>query len=60
MKATWEDTIIAESDKTGVIEGNHYLPPDSIKRIFYSKRHPHYLSLEGCGELLPRPDRRQV
>ena len=32
MKATWEDTIIAESDKTVVIEGNHYFPPDSIKR----------------------------
>ena len=27
MKATWEDTIIAESDKTVVVEGNHYFPP---------------------------------
>jgi uncharacterized protein (DUF427 family) len=34
MKATWEDTIIAESDKTVVIEGNHYFPPDSIKHEY--------------------------
>ncbi len=31
MKATWQDTILAESDKTIVIEGNHYFPPNSIK-----------------------------
>jgi hypothetical protein len=31
MKAIWEDTVVAESDKTIIIEGNHYFPPDSIK-----------------------------
>lgn len=29
--ATWNDTIIATSDATIVVEGNHYFPPDSIK-----------------------------
>jgi uncharacterized protein (DUF427 family) len=32
MKATWENTVLAESDKTIVIEGNHYFPPDSLKK----------------------------
>ena len=31
MKAIWEDTIIAESTRTTVVEGNHYFPEDSIK-----------------------------
>jgi len=31
MKANWENTILAESDKTVVVENNHYFPPDSVK-----------------------------
>ena len=34
MKAIWQDTVIAESDDTIVIEGNHYFPPDSVKKEF--------------------------
>jgi len=30
MKAIWNDQIIAESDKTVVVEGNHYFPPESV------------------------------
>lgn len=30
VTATWNDTIIAQSDKTVVVEGNHYFPPDSV------------------------------
>ena len=30
MKAIWKDTIIAESDATVVVEGNHYFPADSV------------------------------
>lgn len=30
MKAIWKDKIIAESDSTVVVEGNHYFPPDSV------------------------------
>lgn len=29
-KAIWNDTVIAESDETVVVEGNHYFPPDSV------------------------------
>ncbi len=32
MKATWNGVTIAESDKTVVVEGNHYFPPDSVNR----------------------------
>lgn len=28
--ATWNDTVIAQSDDTVVVEGNHYFPADSI------------------------------
>lgn len=35
MKAIWNDTVIAESDKTVVVEGNHYFPPESIKKAFF-------------------------
>ncbi len=31
MKAVWNGTVIAESGKTIVVEGNHYFPADSIK-----------------------------
>ncbi len=34
-KATWNNTVIAESDKTIVIEGNHYFPPDAINKEFF-------------------------
>jgi len=29
-RASWNDTVIAESEATVVVEGNHYFPPDSI------------------------------
>lgn len=29
--ATWNGTVIAESDETVVVEGNHYFPPSSVK-----------------------------
>lgn len=30
MKATWNGTVIAESDDTVVVESNHYFPLDSL------------------------------
>ena len=36
MKAIWQDTVIAESDDTVVVEGNHYFPRDSINPEYYS------------------------
>ena len=30
MRAIWNQTTIAETDETIVVEGNHYFPPDSV------------------------------
>jgi uncharacterized protein (DUF427 family) len=35
MKAVWENTLLAESDSTIVVEGNYYFPPESIKPDFF-------------------------
>ena len=37
MKAIWNDTVIAESDDTVVVEGNHYFPSKSIKNEYFHK-----------------------
>ena len=29
-RATWNGNLIAESDDTVVVEGNHYFPPESV------------------------------
>ena len=31
MKAIWNGQVLAESDDTVVVEGNHYFPPDSVE-----------------------------
>jgi uncharacterized protein (DUF427 family) len=41
MKATWENTVLAESDQTIVIEGNHYFPPNSIKKEYFQQSQKH-------------------
>jgi uncharacterized protein (DUF427 family) len=41
MKAIWNDQVIAESDKTVIIEGNHYFPPESIKKEFFEDSSTH-------------------
>lgn len=40
-KAIWNDVVIAESDHTEMVEGNHYFPPNSVKREYFrnSDRH---------------------
>lgn len=40
-QAIWDGVIIAESDDTVVVEGNHYFPVESIKRQYFvdSDRH---------------------
>jgi uncharacterized protein (DUF427 family) len=45
MKAIWNDTVLAESDKTVVVEGNHYFPPEAIRKEFF-KESPHHTE---CG-----------
>ena len=37
MQAIWNDEVIAESDDTVVVEGNHYFPYDSIKKEYFPK-----------------------
>lgn len=32
MKAIWNSEIIAESDETVMVEGNHYFPRSSVKK----------------------------
>ncbi len=34
MKAIWNNQIIAESDKTIIVENNHYFPKDSVNMDF--------------------------
>ena len=41
MKASWENTVIAESDETIVVEGNHYFPPQSIKTEYFKTSATH-------------------
>ena len=41
MKAIWNNTVIAESDNTLVVENNHYFPPDSIKKEFFKSSETH-------------------
>jgi uncharacterized protein (DUF427 family) len=36
MKATWNGVVIAESDDTVVVEGNHYFPESALKRAFFT------------------------
>ncbi|HTW85620.1 MAG TPA: DUF427 domain-containing protein [Candidatus Sulfotelmatobacter sp.] len=41
MKATWNGAVLAESDKTEVVEGNHYFPPDAIKKQYFAPSDTH-------------------
>lgn len=36
-KATWNGTVLAESDSGVVVEGNYYFPPDSLKSEHFEK-----------------------
>lgn len=41
MQAVFNGTVIAESDDTVVVEGNHYFPADSIRPEFFSANQTH-------------------
>ena len=41
MRAVWNNAVLAESDETIVVEGNHYFPPDSIRGEFFSPSDTH-------------------
>ena len=41
MKAIWNGEVLAESDDTIVIEGNHYFPETSLKKEFITESNTH-------------------
>jgi len=63
MKAIWNGAVIAESDDTVVVEGNHYFPETSLDRRYVTfsnhktmcpwKGQAHYYSLMVNGDLNP-------
>ena len=58
-RAIWNDTVIAESDDTVVIEGNHYFPARGRQlEVPEGVEAPIDLPLEGRGELLLDRGRR--
>ena len=53
MKAIWKDVVVAESDDTLVVEGNHYFPGDSLKREYtLSSNHKTMCSWKGQASYL--------
>lgn len=40
-KAIWNGAILAESDRTQVVEGNQYFPPDSINQTYFRESNTH-------------------
>ncbi len=40
-RAIWNGVVIAESDKTEVVEGNHYFPPDTVKMEYFKPSDTH-------------------
>jgi uncharacterized protein (DUF427 family) len=41
MKATWNGAVLAESDNTVVVEGNHYFPAESINKEYFEESSTH-------------------
>ncbi len=60
-KATWNGVVLAESDQTEIVEGNHYFPSESIKKEYLKSSDHHsvcpwkgtasYYNLEVNGEV---------
>ena len=43
--ASWNGTVIAESNQTIVVEGNHYFPPESVHSQYFKSSETH----TSCG-----------
>ena len=41
MKAVWKDVVLADSDDTVVVEGNHYFPAASLHREYFRDSDQH-------------------
>jgi uncharacterized protein (DUF427 family) len=40
-RAIWNGAVIAESDETVIVEGNHYFPPTAVKREYLRESATH-------------------
>lgn len=40
-KAIWNGEVLAESEDTIMVEGNHYFPPESIKEEYFQGSETH-------------------
>jgi uncharacterized protein (DUF427 family) len=41
VRATWKGAVLAESDRTIVVEGNHYFPLDDVNRSMLAESASH-------------------
>ncbi|MEZ5102257.1 MAG: DUF427 domain-containing protein [Thermoleophilia bacterium] len=63
MRAIWNGAVIAESDDTVVVEGNHYFPPEAVDQRYLRPSETHtvcgwkgtasYYTLEVDGQVNP-------
>jgi len=44
-KATWNGAVLAESEHCELVEGNHYFPPDAVRREYLQPSATHTV----CG-----------
>jgi uncharacterized protein (DUF427 family) len=40
-KAIWNGAVLAQSDQTEVVEGNHYFPPDALNKEYFKESNTH-------------------
>ena len=51
MRATWRGAVLAESDDTVVVEGNHYFPADSLaQEHFVDSPHTSFCPWKGTAQ----------
>ncbi len=65
LRAVWNGTVIAETPRTVIVEGNHYFPPESLNRQYVTpsrtrslcvwKGMARYYNLEVDGLTNPMP-----
>jgi uncharacterized protein (DUF427 family) len=41
MRAVWNGKVLAQSEETVVVEGNHYFPPQAVNREFFAPSQTH-------------------
>lgn len=40
-KAIWNGVVLAESNETVIVEGNHYFPPESVNMTYFKPSDTH-------------------